>query len=294
MRALLLAIVAAGCGPPNPDCALRGNFQRSYRIDTFQLPVARIDFAHDLNGDKKRDNQLGNIIGFLNQASIPAQQQVDTALAEGRFKPMLVVTATDPALRSARGVSVVIGGGGKPGTLCGELRDESYQSDDGASEQRPIEFSLTLPFFDDALVPITAGHVEFQVEGSRLTQARIHGALRRITMTEIVIPAVTRMLNRQVQNAPDELLSGQILSLFDNGGEDQDCMRACRNPDGTCAHSRNNQVEQCEVSTNSLVRNIQAPDVDLFDENDQYQPNPDNTGRDSLSMGIGFTAVEVQ
>jgi hypothetical protein len=36
---------------------------------------------------------------------------------------------------------------------------------------------------------------------------------------------------------------------------------------------------------------VLAPDVQIYDANGNYAPNPLNTVKDSLSVGIGFTAV---
>ena len=94
----------------------------------------------------------------------------------------------------------------------------------------------------------------------------------------------------------------QIASLFDTGGKaDSSCTTGgCKNPttgDGTrkgmCASATDNIVDVCEVSTNTLVQSLLAPDVQLFDSTGAYKPNKDKTTavKDSLSVGLGFTAV---
>ncbi len=49
-------------------------------------------------------------------------------------------------------------------------------------------------------------------------------------------------------------------------------------------------VTQQEVRDQPLMRGIFEPDVDLFDENGDYNPNVDGV-RDSMSFGIAFTAA---
>jgi hypothetical protein len=85
----------------------------------------------------------------------------------------------------------------------------------------------------------------------------------------------------------------QILSIFDNGGKaDPSCSAGtCKNPDGSCAVSHDNKIDVCEVASSGLIHNVLAPDVQLFDSAGNYHPNPNNTMKDSLSIGVGFTAV---
>ena len=84
----------------------------------------------------------------------------------------------------------------------------------------------------------------------------------------------------------------QILQIFDFGGTaDAQCGTTCRNPNGTCAVKSDGRISYCEVSTNAIIKNVLAPDVDLFDTAGNYRPNPANTDKDSLSVGFAFIAV---
>jgi hypothetical protein len=293
MRALFILGLVVGCSPPPvPDCGLRGNFHRSYVIDTFRVPLSRTDFALDLNGDGRRDNQLGNVLGSAEQAGAQSQLRVDQAISQGLFKPTIMLTSTDPAARHARGAGVVFVDTAGHATFCGSLENGQFVSDDGVSEHRPVELNLRLPFFDDVVLPVTAAHIRFTIDDKRLLLGQLNGASIAKVFVDTALPGVAARLDEKVQSTVED--NSNILSLFDNGGADEGCNGACRNRDGSCGVRGNKRIEQCEVRTNSIIKNVSAPDVDLFDENNQYRPNPDNTGKDSLSMGIGFTAVEVQ
>jgi hypothetical protein len=62
---------------------------------------------------------------------------------------------------------------------------------------------------------------------------------------------------------------------------------------GTCAQAGDGVISTCEVATNSIIKNILAPDVQMFSNDGlTYAPNPANTHKDSLSVGVGFTAVK--
>ena len=45
-----------------------------------------------------------------------------------------------------------------------------------------------------------------------------------------------------------------------------------------------------ELRNNDLVSSLLSPDVDLFDENGDFNPRTDEV-KDALSFGLGFTAV---
>jgi hypothetical protein len=289
VRLALLIVALAGCSPPEPDCVLRGNLRRRFVLESFTLPRDRTEHTVDLNDDGDPDNQLGNIVGFLVQAGIPAQQVVDDAIADGRFRPVLVSTTTDPSYRLAEGSGVEFASG----LFCGTARNGLYGSDDGISEERPVEFFLALPFFDDAVMRITSGRILFSIQGTRIS-GRLNGAIAPDVLAAIAHPSVARRLTDEIRRDPRASFVMQTLSLFDNGGLDEGCMGGCRNSDGTCGTKMNRVIETCEVSTNSIVKNIGAPDVDLFDEELRYRPDRDNRGKDSVSMGVAFTAVEAQ
>jgi hypothetical protein len=51
------------------------------------------------------------------------------------------------------------------------------------------------------------------------------------------------------------------------------------------------KIDICEVATSGLIQNVLAPDVQMFDAAGNYHPNPTNANKDSLSIGLGFTAV---
>jgi hypothetical protein len=62
-----------------------------------------------------------------------------------------------------------------------------------------------------------------------------------------------------------------------------------------CAKKGDGKIDLCEVSTNSIIVNALDPDVQMFsDDGLTYHPSSDNTHRDSLSLGVAFTAVKAK
>jgi hypothetical protein len=45
------------------------------------------------------------------------------------------------------------------------------------------------------------------------------------------------------------------------------------------------------VAGNMLITNVLSPDVQIFDSSGNYKPNKMNTTKDSISLGLGFSAV---
>jgi hypothetical protein len=99
-------------------------------------------------------------------------------------------------------------------------------------------------------------------------------------------PAFVTALNDRVASDPDGATSKQLLQIFDTGG--------CTKSDGTQAKPRDGVIDLCEFLSNSIVKNVLLPDVQLFDAQGRFAPNPANTMRDSLSAAFGFAAVSAQ
>jgi hypothetical protein len=291
-----LFLLLTGCSLPEPDCALLGSSVRRFVLDSFTLPTTSGQFGADLDGNHAPENWLLNIIDLADRGSASSQIRVDERLADGTFRPSIELTSLDPSFRDANGAGVVFGSGGKTGLFCGTIADGRYISDDGLGELRPVELELSMPFFDDLALTLTAARIRFEYSPGQLT-GQLNACSRPEHLKAIVFPGTAARLTALIAANPRDTLSLQVLSLFDNGGVDEGCNGGCRNPDGSCGVMRNLKIETCEVSTNSIVKNVVTPDVDMFDAEGRYRPTPRRDGvartPDCISMGVGFTAVEV-
>jgi hypothetical protein len=63
--------------------------------NTLTVPMDRMQFGMDLNGDGKVDNQLGNIIGALSANDLDTQEGVDNSICEGAVILLLKMTSGD-------------------------------------------------------------------------------------------------------------------------------------------------------------------------------------------------------
>jgi len=86
-----------------------------------------------------------------------------------------------------------------------------------------------------------------------------------------------------IQADPEASIAVTIGQLFDMGG--------CTNPDGTVAQSSDGKIDVCELLTSPLLNGLLQPDVQIWDAQGNYAPNPLGGNADSMSIGLGFSAV---
>jgi hypothetical protein len=275
VRVLLWCVMWIGCAPPEDGaCVVRGSAQRRFVIDSFTLPKTRALFAVDLDGDKRADNQLGNIVSAAQVAGALSQMTVDEAIAAGSFKPEIVLTADEVV--EAAGAGAVWSDGGMAGNFCGAIASGEYRSDDSGL----VELTLKMPFFDYQLLPVTAARIRFAITGTRLIAGQLNGAVRKADFDRVALPGIAKRLNEKIAQDPADPANQQILKFLDGTG------------DATCDGTKNGFIEVCEVATNSVLRTFLDSDVDLFDGKGAYRPGADDK-LDSVSMGVGFTATQL-
>jgi hypothetical protein len=292
MRKLLLVVVVVSGCRAEPPCVIEGTHERRFQVTAMTVPRTRSELAVDLNGDRKEDNQLGNTMSALIQQSINPQEYVDAAIKAGIFKPIIDVRSTDALGRNADGAGAVFGDGDDPGTFCGWIAGGRYESRDGELSGKPVTLSMTLPFFENARVPVFGAQLRYLLDGDTMT-GQLNAAVPREEVVSRIIPGVAKLVQKKIDGDPNAGFSMTLQSLFDNGGVDEGCNGGCRNPDGSCGIKANGLIEVCEVATNSIVKNLAAPDVQMFNRG-VYDPQKENRDKDSWSLGVGFTAVEVK
>ena len=315
--AFLFAGAVAGCGSGGgggDSCTNATTGQEAkFVVNMLTVPQQRSDFALDLNGDNKPDNQLGNIIGALTAQMLDVQGGVNTAVSGGSIVLLMDEKASD--LTTSDCGSVTASAGAKAasapkfdgsdtftvdsavggGTFLGKITGGTFNSNSPVTTSAPTTLTLQLPLVAGApaiALSVTAAHIQFTKMGDGAMKGQLNGAIKNSDVQSEIIPNVAMILNGRVQMDPTNSTNKQILSIFDTGGEaDPACSGACKNPDGSCAKAKDGKIDICEVATNSIIKNVLAPDVQLFDGG-TYKPNAANTTKDSLSLGLGFTAVK--
>lgn len=280
-----------------PDAAPPVDFW--FVMDSVQVPESATDastLALDLDGDDVADNALGGLLAALHgQADMPvaaAQMQAIDAgraltlvrlgevdLDEGGSVPVQVVpgedldddpgdnfSGTEPfALAPVEGAA-----GELPGTLA-----------DGRLRAGPGTVPVLLAVGGDPANVVAlrgfGGRIESFASGLVLAEGRFGAAFADDEVDTRLIPALAAGMDLMVQrDCPDAVCepgspSENLLLFFD---DDED-----------------GRITAYELRTNSLISStIGNPDLDLLDEDGDYNPGVDGV-KDSLSLGLGFTAV---
>ncbi len=274
--------------------------------NTQTMPQSRMDYATDLNGDGKLDNQLGNIIGALTQQGLDSQSSVNMQVMNGNNLLLIALRSADPSFTTdgcaAATVAqakpkaspkfdgtdvLVIDAMKMPGEFTGPIAAKQFHSEPPPSFAKiPSELEIQLPLVVVVPVHVIGARVQLTYNGGQLTGGQLNGAIRKVEIDTQVIPALAMQLSVLA------IFNPQVAAIFDTGGApDPACGNTCRNLDGSCAKADDNQIDDCEVATNAIIKNVLAPDVQMFDSAGNYHPSAANTNKDCLSIGIAFTAV---
>lgn len=321
----LLPLTFAACGgEESGDCtASAGGNSSKYVTNSVMVPQQRQDYAIDINGDGRVDNQLGNIIGALEGQMLHVQDGVNMAVTDGSLIVLLNETSSDATFQSDScataqlqvGQSMAmpdytsgmgqftVDSGQQGGTFNGPIKAGKFSSSPPATTTKPVTVTIKLPLIagaDPVVLKVNGAHLQFTRDASgKVTGGQLNGAIKDSDVQGTIIPNVAALLTNKVKaDNPPTSADMQILSIFDNGGKaDAACPSGtCKNPaapvgDGSCAVKNDGKIDICEVSTAGLIQNVLAPDVQMFDDAGNYKPNKDNTKKDSLSLGLSFTMV---
>lgn len=260
-------------------------------------------YSFDLNGDNVPENKLGAIISGLSSGlSLNVQPAVDAAVTAGQAILLFNVQSTDANLASATNVGTTVYLGNQQtspapkydgtdtltvdtavtgGQFLGRIAGNRFSSNAPATTARPVTVEINLPIASAGAtlrVRLNGGHIQWRSTGTTgLMEGQVNGSLRVSELQTTVIPGVAALLNGLV--AAGGSTATQVLDIFDIGG--------C-----TGATADDGQIAVCEVATNPLLQTILAPDVQVYASNGTtYQPCRQNCTNDSISIGVGFTAV---
>jgi hypothetical protein len=284
VRFIILLILASGCTRDPSVCVARNTQSTLYQVTGLTLPQQRSDFAIDLNGDGRVDNQLGNVVGAIEGGGFGAQEYVNAAFAAGQDPTQLEVYADQDGGAAATFAEILPGHAA--GLFCGTATAFTFASTEPADEKEPVELTFTLSFAAGVTVSLVGAHLQFQNVAGQIV-GQLQGAVREQEIETVVVAGIATLMTQKIQGDPTSSGTLELEQLFDVGdGDGQPCM----NPDGTLSRPKDHVIGTCEVAGNSIAKNVLAPDVQMFDAEGNYSPNRANMKRDSLSVGIGFAA----
>jgi hypothetical protein len=317
---LFLALAATGgCGgpdplPADPDAMVRPDAapklpvgpHHPFVIDSIAIPVSNAEaqiMGLDVDGNGDVDNQLGAIVALLEangaDINLTVRQQIDRGelihLAD--LQATAFDTADDSALYIWKGANPV------PPACLDDLDTVCRRHLDGNGS-----FDVATPDPEDAMIfgGITGGHysgsrgvivleVPLFVSDTALTlqlidaRAEVDVAETALTTGKLA-GAVT---DRYIQDSLIPQLETVFAALTDRdcAGVDPDCcipdsdgdiVVGLFDTDGSCT------ISLTELQDSVLLDSLLAPDVDILDE--EGLSGSDGV-LDSLSLGVGFTAI---
>jgi hypothetical protein len=308
--------------PGGGDVTMAKGMDYKFVASSLLVPQVKTDYAIDLNGDGKVDNQLGNIIGALASQNLDTQSGLDQAVGSGDAIILASIQSEDATLKGssdAVGVKIYLGKA-QPmpdytgmGTFVidpmqaaaqfyGKLAAGKFSSNNPVTTKAPVSITINLPLIAGAApVPLrlNGAHIQFQSSNCKANPTtgktpmmcgELHGSVRSMDIQTQIIPAVASLLSQRIMADPNSDSSKQIKNIFDVGdGMGGTCTNAT---DGTKGTPMDGKISVCEVAMNAIIGNILVPDIQVFsDDGSTYAPNSKNTKKDSLSMGIGFEIV---
>jgi hypothetical protein len=313
------ALAVVGCGGGDDDGGDDVNqmeedpagTDHTYVISELKVPGSANEATQlglDIDGNGQADNALGGLLAALaGQADLDLDGTVNGQVSEGGIVLLANLKATDLANATGVGLHVYLGDAAtampEPCTnpddpeTCGQhlMGDGMFDvamdygakvvgtTVNGVFTGGPGTITIELALADAATVPINliGARATASVSASGLTSGKIGGALREDDIHNELIPAVADLIASLLVSSecdgtpadgccPADSTGAQVLTFFD---DNEDC-----------------EVTTAELEANSLISStIGNPDLDLFD-GDTFRPRQDGV-KDSLSLGIGFTAV---
>jgi hypothetical protein len=251
----------------------------------------------------------GDIIILIDETSIDPAFKSDQAAAStvyvGNTTPVGMDMGNAPPDLTGNGMFTINSKVGM-GSFLGRIANGTFNSNSPFTAKVPVTVTITFPLAGSSplQLSVSAAHLQYTRVGDGLMTGQINGAMKKDDVTNTIVPTVATLVDQRVVAAPTDPQNQQTLMLFDTGGTADPadgCPNSCFNPPGTlrsdmtpapmCAVKMDGRVDLCEVSTNSIIKGVLNPDVQLY-QNGVYAPNPANDMKDSLSLGVGFEAVK--
>lgn len=297
--------------PTDPACIDPAGTDSQYVADTVTLPATASQAQQlglDLDGDPQNrpDNALGQILSTLAaQSDGPGlQESVDEGVATGELIMLLNLRATSTSTATKAGLWVLLGENPTPAAcaspddmVCGNHLTGTATFDISADSPPDaalagqivggkftggpgqVKLQLSIGEGDPLDLNLIGAKVDVTVGPDGLMSGKVGGAIEDSDLQNNVLPGIVDLLSGSVtedcpNTAPPCCTEGStgetVIDLFD---ENDDCM-----------------ITLEELKESDLISSLLAPDVDLLDENGDYNPRVDGV-KDSLSLGIGFTGT---
>ena len=232
----MIPLCFAACGGDagsSGDCTATGGTNKSQFVtNSVLVPQQRSDYAIDLNGDGRVDNQLGNIIGALEGQMLHVQDGVNMAVTDGTLIVLMSESSTDatftaddcataqlqvgqtttnPDYSGAGHFAVDSAQAG--GTFFGPIKAGKFSSAPPATTTKPIEVDIKLPLVagaDPVTLKVNGAHLQFtRTSDGKITGGQLNGAIKNSDVQSLIIPNVATLLTKKIT---DDTAAGMLSS----------------------------------------------------------------------------------
>lgn len=310
--AMTVSLGAAACGgggdDDDDDVVDPAGTHYQYVLDELLMPTTATEanaYGLNLDGDEqgRPDNALGQIFATLAaQGNVDVQAGMDARIASGEILDLADVQAESLTTATNVRMRLFLGEDGDvppnpadnfSGSELFAIRADSPTDSQvdglvvtGHIRLGPGNLTVELVGFagEPLVVPLIGARVEGDITADGIVNGKLGGGIPEQELDSLILPSVVDGLQSTVDaecaGAPPNCCpSGSngetLLDLFD---ENQDC-----------------EITLAELLDNSLISSLLAPDVDLLDSTNGNVFSPRTDGiKDSLSLGVGFTAVGAQ
>ncbi|RMH39808.1 MAG: hypothetical protein D6689_15610 [Deltaproteobacteria bacterium] len=306
------------CYEDPASCVDPTGTDHKYVADSITMPAntnQAQQLGMDLDGDPqgRPDNALGQILSTLSQqGDVGLQDSIDENIATGDLILLFNLKATALTTASDAGGWIYLGANPQPTpctdpmnlATCGKHLDGNGMFDVAADSPRNavlhgnivagkftggpgrVTLELSLGDGDPVVLNLIGARIEVNASDTALTSGKLAGAVTQEELDNNVLPAIVDVMATSIAEdcaggtPPDccmpDSTGETLVDLFDD----------CSDGSTTC----DCQVSLDELKNNDLISSLLSPDVDLLDASGKFNPRDDGV-KDSLSLGVGFTAV---
>lgn len=315
---LIPALLAPACAqqeeppmpmPPvveTPACKPQGPVRKAV-VDQFTMPTTGEPCSVDLDGDGKADNALIAVIGTLKALSFDLQRSADALVKTGELLQLVSLQTEDAFAASCASVTLqkgqrpamppVLDGSDKLqvdaaqpasvllGKIAGGILTTPLPAEQKPEQVAKLELALPSGFGGNLPLPLQGVHISGLSRKDGLVRGELHGTVKAEDVQARTVPAIAQALTTFIQQQPNNPATQQLVKTFETKEKcDKSPMLCCRTSPTTC------QITADEVRDNGLVQVLLQPDVQMYSEG-RWAPVPRGSARDSVSIGLCFTAV---
>lgn len=297
LNAAVVLLLLAACVPvPSPVPVMTPTaivqpstgIQYYYVTNKLLIPTSKEEaqkFALNLDGDSQQhpDNMFGDFLSLLRSAApgLEVQATLDQVINDGQLVTLHLITADDALTDPS--VSWSIFQGQKAQSAPKFDGADKFIIDPAAPVTEPIVGSLTNGHFSGGPgvariqmflmgqqvdVDLIGVRIESDLSASGCANGIIGGGLTDQEFRSVLLPKVADGLNQISKSDKDA--ANALMQAFDS--------------------DKNGTITTQELESNTILKIILSPDLDLLDADGKFNPGQDGV-KDTYSMGLGFTCV---